>query len=420
MRKVLIITHDFPGYGTRNVKLIKYLPRFGYEPIIITNRAKKNKYENRVIAYELNDFSYKIFKTVCLNKSPFRIFSKFFNSWTATVYFEKLFFIPDLYITWVPSAFFKGLQIIKRENIDAIITASPPESIHTTGLLLSKMTGVKWIASFEDLWTTRKVAYRPPTILHDIIIKKIERIIYENSDHIIANTHGNREIYINRFNIPAKKITVVTLGYDPEEMPDILNQSVRDENKEFSIGYMGNFDKHGLPCDKFLIAIKKLVSLGDNIKIKVIIYGYISPKTKKFIADHNLTRYVDHRGVVPHFEAYKEVQKCDLLLLMLIEAGYSKAWVPQKLYHYLGMSKPIIAIVEEDGEVAHIINTTNTGNVVSAKKIDGIYNMLVSYYEEWKNAGNIKYKPNTKEIEKYDVMKLTKKLSETITACCNY
>jgi len=417
MKKVLIITYGFPRSGARIVKLTKYLPRFGYEPIIITNKAKKDNYETKVINEELKDFSYRIYKTVCLNKSPFRIFSKVFNSWSTTVYFENLFFIPDLHITWVPSALLKGLQIIKREQIDVIITSSPPESIHVIGLLLSKITGVKWITDFRDLWTTRKVAYTPPTILHNIIIKKIESIIYKNTRHIIANTYGNKDIYLNNFNISKEKITVITNGYDPEEMPDICNQSVREENKEFSVGYMGNFDKHGLPCDKFLIAIKRLVSLGDNIKIKVIIYGYISPKTKKFIADHNLTRYVDHRGVVPHFEAYKEIQKCNLLLLMLIEAGYSKAWVPQKLYHYLGMSKPIMAIAEEDGELAHIINNTYTGKVVSAKKPDGAYNMLVSYYEEWEKTGSNKYKPNIKEIEKYDIIKLTKKLSETITSC---
>lgn len=419
MRKVLIITHDFPGVGARNVKLIKYLPRFGYEPIIITNSAKRNIYESKVIAEEFNDFTYRIYKTICLNKSPFRILSKIFNAKSLSEYFEKLFFIPDLYITWVPSAFLKGLQIIKQEQIDAIITASPPESVHITGLLLSKMTGVKWIASFEDLWTTRKVVYRPPTILHDIIIKKIERIILENTDHIVANTNGNRTIYMNNFHIPPTKITVVTLGYDPKEMIDSTNQSERDENKEFSIGYMGNFDKHGLPYDKILLAIKQMVVLDVDIKIKIIIYGHMSTPTREFIKKHNLTRYVDHRGVLPHFEAFKEIQKCDLLLLMLIEAGYSKAWVPQKLYHYLGMSKPIMAIAEEDGEIAHIIKSTRTGKIVSAEKPDVIYNMLFSYYEEWKTTGIIKYEPNTKEIEKYDIIKLTKTLSETITACCN-
>jgi hypothetical protein len=136
-------------------------------------------------------------------------------------------------------------------------------------------------------------------------------------------------------------------------LPDISDQSVRNEKKEFYIGYMGNFDKHGLPCDKFLLALKRMLSIDGDNKIKVIIYGHMSAKTKYFIAEHNLTKYVDHRGVVPHFEAYKEIQKCNLLLLMLIEAGYSKAWVPQKLYHYLGMAKPIMAIAEEDGEIAY-------------------------------------------------------------------
>jgi glycosyltransferase involved in cell wall biosynthesis len=414
MKKVLIITHGFPGTGGRgNIKIIKYLARFGYEPIVLTNRSQKDVFEDKVIAEELGN-KIRIYKTRCLNKSPFRIFSKFFNSWDTTVYFEKLFFIPDLYITWVPSALLKGLQLIKHEPIDAIITASPPESIHITGLLLSKLTGVKWIPDFRDLWTTKNITNKSATKLHDIIIKKIEKLIYREMDHIIANTNGNKDIYMNHFHIPEEKITVITNGYDPEELIANNNQSDRNQKEIFTIGYMGYFDKPGFPWEKFILAIQKMYT-SNNAKVQVNICGHVSRQAKDYIAEKGLSKIVRCHGTHTHTDAAKLIGGNDVLLLLLYETDYSKAIVPHKLYHYLGMAKPIIAIAEEDGEVANIINTTRTGKIVSASRTDAIYNMIIDYYTEWKNSGCIKYNPDKEQIEKYDVIQLTEKLSRTIT-----
>ncbi len=414
LKKVLIITHGFPGYGARgNVKLIKYLPRFGYEPIIITNRAKMDKIEEKVNAEELNNGG-RIYKTACINKSPFRIFSKLFHSWSTTIFFEKLFFIPDLYINWVPSAVFKGLQIIKHEEIGVIITASPPESLHITGLLLSKITGVKWITDFRDLWTKKLIVNNPPTWLHKILIKEIEKCIYKNTDHIIANTHGNKDVYINSFHLSSKKITVITNGYDPEEVSG--NDNRGRKRNEFLVGYMGFFDKPGFPWSEFLLAVKELILNGKN-KVKINLYGYLSDKAKNFIEKNDLLDFVCFHGMLPHFEAFQETRKNDLLLLLMYETDYSGGIVPHKLYHYLGMLKPIMAIAEQEGEVANIIKATNTGKVISQKNTDEIYNILSDFYDEWEFSNYIKYEPINEELAKYDVIKLTEKLSRLLETC---
>ena len=107
-------------------------------------------------------------------------------------------------------------------------------------------------------------------------------------------------------------------------------------------------------------------------------------------------------------------------MLLLYETEYSKAIVPHKLYHYLGMSKPIMAIADENGEVSHIIKTTRTGKVTSVKRPEGVYKMLVNYIEEHKNYGHIKYSPNLEEIGKYDIIKMTDKLAKTIKSCSGF
>ena len=221
MKKLLMIMCQFPGYGgSRNVKLFKYLPKINYNIFVITNKGVFNSYRSKDKSIEKKVLStvlkgkYTIYRTLSINKSPFRVFSKFFNSRVLEAYFDNFFFIPDLFITWIPSVIIKTLKIIKREKIDTLITTSPPESTHIAGLILKKFTGITWIADLRDLWTTKRLAfaYDPPTIFHDLTIRKIEKTIYKYADHIIANTHGNKEIYIKEFNVPSEKITVTTNG----------------------------------------------------------------------------------------------------------------------------------------------------------------------------------------------------------------
>src|SRR5205814_10530195 len=112
-----------------------------------------------------------------------------------------------------------ALRIIRREKIQILLTSSPPESTHVAGLIIRRFAqGIRWVADFRDLWTTKRVAYKPPSPVHDRIVRSLERRIYRRADHIIANTEGNRNVYLNDFGVSSSKITLLPGGYDPEEV----------------------------------------------------------------------------------------------------------------------------------------------------------------------------------------------------------
>jgi len=140
----------------------------------------------------------------------------------------------------------------------------------------------------------------------------------------------------------------------------------------------------------------------------------VENETKRFIKKNGLAKYVFYHGIVPHNEAVRKTRKNDLLLVLLYQTEYSKSIVPHKLYHYLGMGKPIMAIAEEDGEVANIINTTMTGKVVSIIRPDRIFDILAGYYDEWKGCGTLKYAPDSEEIKKYDITFSAKKVCDIV------
>jgi glycosyltransferase involved in cell wall biosynthesis len=410
MRKVLIVTHDFPGGGgLRLDKFAGRLPALGYEPVILTVRTGT---PHKQPPASPDAGGPRIERTLCLRKSPFRVFSRLFHSWALTVYFENLFFVPDLYITWLPTALVKGLRIVRREAIDLVLTSSPPESIHMIGMLLGKLTGVPWIADFQDLWTTKKVVYRPPTPLHDRIVKSIERLVYDRCDHIIANTQGNGGVYRELFGIDGRKITVIPNGYDATEQKD--GAPAGDRAGAFTIGYMGYFDKRGFPWKEFILALKDLVCAPPYRWIRLHICGPISQQARSFIESEGMSAFVVDHGNLPHAEAFEIIRRCDLLLLLMFETPYSKAVVPHKLYYYLAMSKPVLAIAEKDGEVDGIIKRTRTGTTFPAARMIEVQQAVAAAYRDWKERGKLPYAPDAGEIETFEYGRLTRTLSETM------
>jgi len=402
---------DFSLGGGIALPLVKYLPRFGCRPFIITNntRAPNSVSCDRSLAGRVD-----IYKTVSLNKSPFRIFSKFFHSWETAALLERFFFVPDILITWLPSAVLSGRNLLKKEKIDTVLTVSPPESTHLIGLALSRMTGCRWIADFEDLWTTKKVVYQPPTAIHDQVIKRMERSIYKHSGHLLANTYGNRQIYQNYFRIPPEKISVISGGYDPEDLEGLTPADRLSDNGAFNIGYMGKFDKAGFPWKQALAAIRKLTASRPGIKLRLNICGHVADETRLYIRANRLDKYVFCNGVFPHTEAVRRTIKNDALLLLLYETPYSRSIVPHKLYYYLAMGKPILAIAGEKGETAAILNDTGAGKAISVKNPELFYDTLTQYYDEWESKGSLVSAADPAKIAKYDITQNAQKLADII------
>ena len=78
MKKALIIVHDVPGRGgSRFAKFVRHLPRFGYEPIVLTIRAGQHDADGAAPPHAGEGF--RLYRTWCLYKSPFRVFSKLFT-----------------------------------------------------------------------------------------------------------------------------------------------------------------------------------------------------------------------------------------------------------------------------------------------------------------------------------------------------
>ena len=64
--------------------------------------------------------------------------------------FGRRLLVPDENVTWNLTAIPAAIRIVRREGIDAVLTTSPPSSVHFVGAAVKRATGIPWVADLRD------------------------------------------------------------------------------------------------------------------------------------------------------------------------------------------------------------------------------------------------------------------------------
>src|SRR5713101_9776053 len=64
--------------------------------------------------------------------------------------FGRRLLVPDENVSWNLTAIPAATRIVKQEEIDVVITTSPPNSIHLVGAAVKRLTGARWVADLRD------------------------------------------------------------------------------------------------------------------------------------------------------------------------------------------------------------------------------------------------------------------------------
>jgi glycosyltransferase involved in cell wall biosynthesis len=406
LEKVLVVVHQFPtGGGGRVDKFVKFLPAAGFEPIVLCAREtdspdaraqRAHLYPAALRAYHAGSIGWSYFAERYLERGRS---AKHFNLLRWLSFPERCVLVPDHMVRWIPQGIRLATQLAEREGIRVVLTSSPPESTHLVGLAMQRK-GLRWVADFRDLWTEKKMTYRPATRLHHRFILRLERKIFQAADHIIANTPQNLERYESRFGLPRHRLSMIPNGFDREDLPSLPIVAKRSD--VFQIGYMGYFDKHDFPWRLFLDALKLLVSEVGEDQVRLVVCGLCSQQVIDYLSERAMTHLVISHGMLSHGDAMKVITTTDLRLLFLYENSYSHAIVPAKLYNYLIMPGPIFAIAPETGATASIIAATRMGSAVSPRRgVHATAQALRRYFDRWR-CGELKIDPDHREIDRYD------------------
>jgi glycosyltransferase involved in cell wall biosynthesis len=404
MKKVLIISYYFPPIGgagvQRVLKFVKYLPKFNYNPIVLTPNSsliRNHSYDHSLM--EEIPKNTKIYTTFIFDLNwIFKILyglklKKIVNFINGTLLF------PDYQKQWIPFAKMKIKKILKREKIDLVFITSPPHSIQILGKWIKEKFNLPVVSDYRDPFTFN---YQEKS---DNFFKKCfnyEKKLLNKCDMIIANTKGNRENYLEKFNISENKISVITNGFDKKDFKNIKVE--REQNNKIIFSHIGQLygDYNATP---FLLALNKIKNKLNNVEFRFI--GSVTPDDKKLIKKFELSNFIKLINYCSHKEALQYSKESDYLVLIQPNKKFVN-YIPGKTFEYINSGKKIIAIIPENGSSAEIIRNTKTGVVVSPDNIDKIADIILDFI---KNNEKDNFIPNFKEINKYERRRLTRKLA---------
>lgn len=205
MKRVLIITYYWPpsaGSGVQRwLKFSKYLPEFGWQPVIFTPENPDFSLQDESLKQEVDKHTEVLKFPIWEPYHLFRTLKKQGPKDTASileykdpglldqlaVWLRGNLLIPDPRLFWIkPSVkFLEGIW--EQNDFKAIITTGPPHSMHLLGRNLKRKTGIPWLADFRDPWSTWE--FLDTLKLSGFARKKhqkLERSVFEEADRLVT------------------------------------------------------------------------------------------------------------------------------------------------------------------------------------------------------------------------------------------
>lgn len=284
---------------------------------------------------------------------------------------------------WAVHAVDLALKMHRQKPFDLIMTRSLPDAAHLAGMLMSRKTGLPWIANWND----------PSGDKHPLPYGKgpkanlgyfYERMLREVSQRASWHTFPSermRNYIINYLNIESKP--------NSSTIPHVsLKMDISGVHKQvgvFTICYAGYLSQHRNP-EILLKGIAEFISVNridDSFSMSII--GLDNVGIQALAVKNGIERFLQVLGSVSYMESSVILSQSDVLVVL--EAPCEEGiYLPAKFIDYVQNKRPILAITPKNSEVAGIISSYGGGIAVDCLSVKEIALALTQMYENWKNG----------------------------------
>lgn len=401
-RRILIVSYFFPPLGGtggyRAVKLVKHLPRFGFEVAVLTPRVPSYYCFDPSLTSEI-PVTTRVVRSASLD--PFRLYAVFSGPGedgdrasraSRGALFRRLtgvaksvntwLFLPDNSAGWLPFAVPAGKRFLRSEGADLIVSLSVPHTDHLVARALRRATGIPWIADFRDEWVANPDLV-PPTPVHRAIQTRLARSVLREADGVVAANDTVRRLLEGLLPIPRPgRFETVHNGFDEEDFAglDPGGPSPGGRARPFTMHFSGTFHRRLDPGPVFAGIARALASeripRGD-FRLEVV--GAQQDRLPPLLAEAGIADVTALAGFRPHREALRLMAAADLLLLLVSRTPGAEMYSTGKLYEYLRTGRPIL-VAAPDGEATALVSECRAGAVAPPDDPDAIAERIVAAY----------------------------------------
>ena len=265
---------------------------------------------------------------------------------------------PDRYHSWANSVSAKMQQQLNGHNGNTVVLSSgPPHSIHIAAQKLKRDLGCDWIMDLRDPWIRNPFRNRF-TFPAEYFDERLERMCLHEADAIVLNTQPALELLCKRYGAEVgNKSYCVPNGYQEEDFHDIEANAMWHDDGRLVLLYAGSLYGQRIG-GRLLAAIARLKKQGVLIPRLILLGG------KDVLAERDLKYRLNEANIEDDVEIIESVPKQKALgamvaasaLVLIGDNHPEQLQVPSKLFEYLRIGKPILAIYPEHSPVTRYLH----------------------------------------------------------------
>lgn len=383
-------TPNEPG-GTRSYWISRELVKKGHEVYMVTScNNSKSKIKHKVI-----DGINVIF-----------IRNSYDMSFT---FFQRLkSFVRFMYLSYKEAS--------KIKNVDCVFATSTPLTVGITALMLKYIRKFPFIFEVRDLWPEVPIqmgAIRNPLLKW--ICNTLEKIIYKQSEHIVALAPGMYEGVLSK-GILEEKVSMIPNMAKIDEffLRDIKDETYKKYNLKKSSFKVIHFGAIGLANGvEYIIEAAKILDSHNENSIDFIFAGGGSQENKMvdLVNKYKLTN-VYFLGKLKMIDISELVNACDCSIVSFANIPILKTNSPNKLFDSLSAQKPVV--VNSAGWTKMMVEENKCGAYVDPTAPSELADLLINWQSNeeliYKMGRNARYLAENK----YDKSILAKEVVSVI------
>jgi hypothetical protein len=258
-----------------------------------------------------------------------------------------------------------------------ILTTFPIASAVLIGWILHRLTGTPWVADFRDSMTEPdyprdRSTWRVYRWLEQTTVRDASRLIFTASSAV--------RMYLERYpDLSPDRCSLILNGYDEEDFRNLL-PGPTVESRPLRLVHMGLLYPIERDPKPFFRAVSQLQRDGKldaaRVRIELRASGYES-SYEPMIRAEGIEDLVRLLPPLPYGDALQNSANADGLLLF--QAACCDHQIPAKVFEYLRLAKPILALTSDTGDTAALLRQTGGATIVDSADWQAIYRALPGF-----------------------------------------
>ncbi|MDR2475300.1 MAG: hypothetical protein LBD45_05530 [Bacteroidales bacterium] len=402
-----------PAFAPRMGYLCKYLPAYGWEPVVVTEDIQQNMFPELAENVDVTRIDYFASSNRIVRKLKF-----------------ALVFLADLLFDYKENIIGREAQKkIDLHPIKLILVSSYRTFPLKAARKLSRRNQIPYIVDLRDIieqYGNNEFISKKMTeirLINDLIASVLKRKLLRQRNKSLRQAAGVTTVspwhveILQKYN---KNISLIYNGFDSELF---IPENIPVE--QFRITYTGRIHSFMMQDPSLLFeAVSETSRKGIIQPTTCRIQFYVNESSKKLleplVRQYGVTDFVDYFPFVFNTDIPEILNKSSILLLLTNKTSLTgpKGVMTTKFFEYLAVEKPILCIRNDKGCLEAALQETQAG--VAANTAEEVADFLLDKYREWGQTGYTRQLSDKKAIMNYSRKKQAEQFISIIESILSF